>query len=172
MKHATPTSRRTPARRAFTLIHLLVVISLLGVFALIWARLFTASANLTRDAGEAGRRMVDGQTISGLLRDDGWTAAEIVIEQQGESLTLRNGAGRQTRWNRDTGGVITRTQFDERGDVINERRWRLELKNARFARDGAMVLLRIEDDTRQTIGFVSEHQLLAGLGDAAKEKNR
>ena len=117
-------SPRASTRRGFVLVEMLFAILLIGVVAVIAARLFASTVRVYRQTTEATTRLRAQQQWLATMREDAWAATEIEADDAA-TFALADGAA---RWSSD-GEWLTRSLDD---DV---RRWPLS-RPLRWHRDG------------------------------------
>jgi len=111
LTHAEMSPRRARAR-GFGLIMMMVVIGLLGVFALVSTRLIHTTLGLYREAGRIDdeARWVDAALRQ--LRSDVWSARQVTPNGP-RSLTIDTGpagvSGAAVQWRVDADGALVRT---------------------------------------------------------------
>ena len=96
-------------RRAFTLMEMLVVIVLLGVFGLVASRLTTASARSLRDtprATDAANRL---DATLRAIRRDAWSARRLDAAGDGAALSVVRPDGTTVEWRVTAGGDFARS---------------------------------------------------------------
>jgi type II secretory pathway pseudopilin PulG len=148
-------TRRTPSnRRAFTLLELLGMLALLGVFMLISGQLFLMTTKLDRSSREQADQIARADNLLRLLRRDVWSATAM---QTGESgLQLTTSPGQTIEWNFDSQGTLTRTAGSQ---SIN---WKA-MPSFRFDVHGPLVTVVVAaGKTEESLTLPSQPLLLAG----------
>ena len=135
-------------RRAFTITEMLFVLILMGVAALMSARLFTASMRVISVAPAQQEQHAAMDRMSDFLRHDMWGAAKIELPDQ-QTINLTQPDGKVIRWRlRDT--EIVRST----GDSQAEARWRLAASLE--ARQQGPYLMLIPKSGDEELRFVSQ----------------
>ena len=108
-----PARQRNPSRTVragFSILVLMVVLALLGAFALVATRLIAASLRVHADAGQilGERRMLDAALDQ--LRRDVWSATKVRIEPGGAVVHVDRGDGTAVAWIVDGNGTLLRAE--------------------------------------------------------------
>jgi type II secretory pathway component PulJ len=121
-------------RAGFMLINMLIVIALLGAFAVVADRVFRLSLLTCSKAAREQEESIRLEQAINTLRADVWGARN--LEATGTSrLRITDARGRAVRWETQADGEVVRTQGDDQ-----QQRWselRLEL-----VRDGQWLVVR------------------------------
>ena len=107
------TSKPPPRRRGFWLLELMTVLVLLAEFALIATRLFAATLQLTRGAGEARNATASIDAGIAALRADVWAAGTISTTNP-QAVALKLPGGRTVIWSIN-GDRLTRLEANKEG---------------------------------------------------------
>ncbi len=105
-------------QRAFSLIELVILLALLGVFMLVGSRLFAHSMGLSRDAAAHERTVARVDHLLRELRRDVWSARSIDIDED-QTVRLEQPGDGSVRWSvqtTDDGATVQRN--DERAITI------------------------------------------------------
>ena len=94
----------------FSILILMVVLALLGAFALVSTRLIASALRVHADAGQVlgERRMLDAAVEQ--LRRDVWSATQVRIEAGGTPVRLDRGDGTAVVWIVDGNGTLLRAE--------------------------------------------------------------
>lgn len=130
---------KRPFRRGFSLLELLFALSLLGTFALISTRLFTASFKVMWQTSQASEIPMRFDAAISTLRSDVAAAASIDVPDT-HSLILHDAAGKTIQWHCDNQHDISRH------DAVAQRSWDVG-QTIEFQRDGAIVLIHPQDSS-------------------------
>ena len=145
------------SRRGFTLLMLLLVLSMLGVGALLATRLFQVALRTTVATQDAHTRALRFDNMLNQLRRDVWSAGGIkAVDAQ--TLDLQH-AGSAVRWQLHADATVTR---DAKGEPLH--RWPLGKVALRFEPKPAGLSMHVREDkagSEQSIALVSQ-LLLAG----------
>lgn len=93
MRHGHPQRRRT----GYSLIEMVVVIMLLGVFMVMASRLFMQCFSINNEAIRAGDAIVQTERIVHLLRADVWGASSLQCDDRDEVM-IEMSDGSTVRW--------------------------------------------------------------------------
>ena len=120
--------------RGFTLTEMLVILGLMGVAALLCARLFTGSMRVIGDAPRAQKQVSQFEHMTRALECDVWNAMSISTED-GATIKLEQADGSQVQWSFGEVEVVRTTSRD-----AAPQRWVMNLP-LRGRRDGVWLVL-------------------------------
>jgi prepilin-type N-terminal cleavage/methylation domain-containing protein len=149
-------ARRIRAARGFMLVELMVVISLLAVFALVATKVLVLSINVPHEVGKKRDAIVRFDSVVTRLRDDVWTASAIQSPDP-RTLEIHSNTGPAITWKIEENGIRRMTPDSPAGQ-----HWSLTEK-LQFTAEGPAVTLTVNDDpdTVGKIQMLSQRMLLA-----------
>ena len=162
-----PGNRRA-ARPGFTMIAMLVVLAILGVFAVVATHLMQTTMRLYREAGsaEAHARLLGSAARQ--LRADAWSARRVTVAGA-RSVILDRGDGRSAEWQVDDAGNVLRTPRGAADAIDPPARWPDIGRRISFAWDGTSLLVRGLDRGADRAGGVRmTSQIVLSQGGGVK----
>lgn len=150
----TATPRIPRSTRGFSMILMLVTITLLGIFAVVSTRLIVATLRLYDEAGRAEGAAMMAEAALANLRRDVWGARRIDADGA-RSLTVETSDKTTVAWRVDADGTLVRkTSGATPGatPAAAPRRWAELGKRIAFESDGATVTVRGLDNGADRAG--------------------
>lgn len=126
----------------FTLMEIMTVISLYGVFMLMASQLFVTNTHLLRGAHEAQDAILRFERIVEQMRRDVWSATDLQIQDE-HTLILRATGQPAVTWRMVTDEQTLLRDSQSKGLY----RYRYLGAVVSFARDGEAVLVTVDDGT-------------------------
>jgi len=148
-------------RRGFTVLEILVVLSLMVTVALVATRLFRSTLRLTHQADASADMVARVDDAMRVLRGDVWSAGRIQTDDE-RTVTLTGGDGAVITWHLLPGGTLTR---DAEGASSGRRAWKALTLPMTFRAEGAGLVIDIADMPEYSGGtthLVSQLLLLKG----------
>lgn len=150
-----------PSRRAFTLMEMLIVISIVAIAIIIEGRLYQDTMQAIRSSNAAENQINRLSRMSSALRQDVWSAASVETPDS-RTIVLTRPDGAASRWQLGDAEVIRATGP---GDAPIQQKWDVLLPlHAR--RHGATIVLYTvskQGSTGAEMRFVS--QVMLGRGN-------
>jgi len=147
------TTRRADHITGYTLIHMVMALSLLGVFVLISSRLFVGTLETTQQAQRQHRRVFLSERVAHQLRRDAWRAQSIAAAAP-TKVTLQTPRQRIT-WQTLEDKALRRTVVTHGTSRKDKQRFDLKA-DLRFESDGPLLRVRSSD---QTVSMLSQSAL-------------
>lgn len=155
-----------PRCTGWTMIHMAVAISLLGIFMLGASRVFMMTQGTVRKSQQGLTAIHQSQSMLGYLRTDVWSAQRMqVVGQQSLEISLPDDSVVSWKFNDASfsRGVGPPTNPMEEAEPTKPMRWSIAAERATFVVNGPLLRLQLIDANDGSMGEVrlTSHVLLA-----------
>ena len=128
-------------KHAFTIIELILTLTMLSVFSLLSAKLFTSTIVVARNSRQAQSMLLRHDSIVHRLRHDMWNAESLSVNDP-HTATIRQPGKQQITWRRsDATDVLSRT-LKVGQEILDHQQWTGLDMRLSFAKDGSTLIIQ------------------------------